>query len=70
MAQPSWAGCAERASRRTGLRRDEDPPDHCLILVNFGWAKTMHRGVGVLYSGSFVTMAAVDFARVPRLVLA
>jgi len=60
--------------KRIDLRRDNDPPDRCLILLTFGWAKTVggmaqtvYRGVERVRSRFILTMAANNLARLPRL---
>ncbi|MDO9526567.1 MAG: IS5 family transposase [Gemmobacter sp.] len=60
--------------KKIDLRRDNDPPDRCLILLTFGWAKTvggmaqtMYRGVERVRSRFILTMAANNLARLPRL---
>ena len=51
--------------KRIDLRRDNDPPDRCLILLTFGWAKTvggmaqmMYRSLDRVRSRFILTMAA------------
>ncbi len=63
--------------KRIDLRRDNDPPDRCLILLTFGWAKTVggmaqtvYRGVERVRSRCILTMAANNLARLPRLLAA
>ncbi len=63
--------------KRIDLRRDNDPPDRCLILLTFGWAKTIggmaqtvHRGIERGRSRFILTMAANNLARLPRLLAA
>lgn len=63
-----------RHRKRIDLRRDNDPPDRCLILLTFGWAKTVggmaqtvYRGVERVRSRFILTMAANNLARLPRL---
>jgi len=60
--------------KRIDLRRDNDPPDRCLILLTFGWGKTIggmaqtvYRGVERVRSRFILTMAANNLARLPRL---
>jgi hypothetical protein len=60
--------------KRIDLRRDNDPPDRCLILLTFGGAKTsggmaqtLYRGVERVRSRFMLTMAANNLARLPRL---
>jgi hypothetical protein len=56
--------------KRIDLRRDNDPPDRCLILLTFGWAKTVggmaqtvYRGVERVRSRLILAMAANNLAR-------
>lgn len=60
--------------KRIDLRRDNDPPDRCLILLIFGRARTiggmtqtLYRGVERVRSRFILTMAANNLARLPRL---
>jgi hypothetical protein len=60
--------------KRIDLRRDNDPPDRCLILLTFGWAKTIggmaqtvYRGIEKVRSRFILTMATNTLARLPRL---
>lgn len=60
--------------KKIDLRRENDPPDRFLILLTFGWAKTvggmaqtMYRGVERVRSRFILTMAANNLARPPRL---
>ncbi|MCL7466477.1 IS5/IS1182 family transposase, partial [Phaeovulum sp. NW3] len=59
--------------KRIDLRRDNDPPDRCLILLTFGWAttvggiaQTVYRGPERVRSRLILTMAANNLARLPR----
>lgn len=59
--------------KRIDLRRDNAPPDLCLILLTFGWARTVvgmaHtgcRGVERVRSRFILTIAASYVARLPR----
>lgn len=63
--------------KRIDLRRDNDPPDRCLILLTFGWAKTVggkaqtdYRGVERVRYRSIMTMNASNLARLPRFLAA
>jgi hypothetical protein len=63
--------------KRIDLRRENDPPDRFLILLTFGWAKTVggmaqtvYRGVERVRSRFILTMAANNLARLPRLLAA
>ena len=63
--------------KRIDLRRETDPPDRFLILLTFGWAKTVggmaktvYRGVERVRSRFILTMAANNLARLPRLLAA
>ena len=63
--------------KRIDLRRDNDPPDRYLILLTFGWAKTVggmaqtvYRGVERVRSRFIMTMAANNLAPLPRLLAA
>jgi hypothetical protein len=56
------------------LRRKNDPPDRCLILLTFGWAKTIggmaqtvYRGVECPRSRFILTMEANNLARLTTL---
>ena len=60
--------------KRIDLRRDNDPPARCLILLTFGRARTVggmaqtaYRGVERVGSRFIMTMAANTLARRPRL---
>ncbi|MCC6305621.1 MAG: IS5/IS1182 family transposase, partial [Rhodobacteraceae bacterium] len=62
-----------RHRKRIDLRRDNDPPDRCLILLTFGWARTVggmaqtvYRGAERVRSRFILTMAANNLARLPR----
>ena len=62
---------------RLGVRRENDSPDRFLILLTFGWAKsvggvaqTVYRGVERVRSRFILTMAANNLARLPRLLAA
>jgi hypothetical protein len=68
---------SQKRRKKIDLRRDNDPPDRCLILLTFGWAKTvggmaqtMYRGVERVRSRFILTMAANNLARLPRLLAA
>jgi hypothetical protein len=59
---------------RIDLRRENDPPDRFLILLSFGWARTVggmaqtaYRGLERVRSRFILTMAADTLARLPRL---
>jgi transposase len=63
--------------KRIDLRRENDPPDRFLILLTFGWAKTVggmaqtvYRGIERVRSRFILTMAANNLARLPRLLAA
>ncbi|MFN3647673.1 MAG: transposase, partial [Gemmobacter sp.] len=63
--------------KRIDLRRANDPPDRWLILLTFGWAKTVggmaqtvYRGLDKVRSRFILTMAANNLARLPRLLAA
>ena len=63
-----------RNRERIDLRRDNDPPHRCLILLTFGWAKTVGGMAQTAYSGLervrsrfILTMAINNLARLPRL---
>ena len=63
--------------KRIDLRRENDPLDRFLILLTFGWAKTVggmaqtvYRGVERVRSRFILTMAANNLARLPRLLAA
>jgi hypothetical protein len=65
---------SQKRRKKIDLRRDNDPPDRCLILLTFGWAKTvggmaqtMYRGVERVRSRFILTMVANNLARLPRL---
>lgn len=69
-------GCALsiKHRKRIDLRRDNDPPDRCLILLTFGWAKTVggmaqtvYRGLERVRARFILTMTANNLARLPRL---
>jgi len=60
--------------KKIDLRWSNDPMDRFLILLTFGWAKsvggmaqTMYRGVARVRSHFILTMAANNRARLPRL---
>ena len=64
----------QKSRKKIDLRRDNDPPDRCLILLTFGWAKTIGgmaqtvlRGVERVRARFTPTMAACSLARLPRL---
>ena len=68
---------SQKHRKRIDLRRDNDPQDRCLILLTFGWAKTiggmaqtMYRGVERVRSRFILTMTANNLARLPRLLAA
>ncbi|WP_145111403.1 IS5 family transposase [Cereibacter sediminicola] len=68
---------SQRCRKKIDLRRGNDPLDRCLILLTFGWAKTvgpmaqtMLRGVKRVGAQFTFTMAACNFARLPRLLAA
>ena len=59
------------------MRRESDPLDRFLILLTFGWAKTIgrmaqtvYRGVERVRSRFIITLAANNLARLPRLLAA
>jgi transposase len=63
--------------KRIDLRRENDPLDRFLILLTFGWAKTIgrmaqtvYRGVERVRSRFIITLAANNLARLPRLLAA
>ena len=71
----AWLSLKHR--KRIDLRRDNDPPDRCLILLTFGWARTVggmaqtvYRGVERMRSRFILTIAANNLARLPRLLAA
>ena len=60
--------------KRIDVRRENDPPDRFLILLTFGWAKTIgdmaqtvYRGAERVWSRFILTMAANNLARLPGL---
>ena len=66
-----------RHRKRIDLRRKNDPLDHFLILLTFGWAKTVggmaqtvYRGLERVRARFTLTMAANNLARLPRLLAA
>jgi len=66
-----------RHRKRIDLRRENDPLDHFLILLTFGWAKTVggmaqtvYRGLERVRARFILTMAANNLARLPRLLAA
>ncbi|MFN3641958.1 MAG: IS5 family transposase [Gemmobacter sp.] len=66
-----------RHRKRIDLGRANDPPDRCLILLTFGWAKTVggmaqtvYRGLEKVRSRFILTMAANNLARLPRMLAA
>ncbi|ULB09631.1 IS5-like element ISRhsp7 family transposase [Cereibacter azotoformans] len=68
---------SQRCRTKIDLRRGNDPLDRCLILLTFGWAKTvgpmvqtMLRGVKRVGAQFTFTMAACNLARLPRLLAA
>ncbi len=68
---------SQRCRKKIDLRRGNDPLDRCLILLTFGWAKTvgpmeqtMLRGVKRVGAQFTFTMAACNLARLPRLLAA
>ena len=70
---PGYA-VSQKRRKKIDLRRDNDPLDRCLILLTFGWAKTvgpmaqtMLRGVKRVGAQFTLTMAACNLARLPRL---
>ena len=42
---------SQRNRKRIDLRRHNDPPDRCLILLTFGWAKTVGGMAQTVYRG-------------------
>lgn len=59
------------------MRQDNDPADRYLILLSFGWAKTIggmaqtvYRGIERVRSRFILTMAVNNLARPPRLLAA
>ena len=63
--------------KRIDVRRENDPPDRFLILLTFGWAKTIgdmaqtvYRGAERVWSRFILTMAANNLARLPGLLAA
>lgn len=66
-----------RHRKRIDLRRENDPPDRFLILLTFGWAKTVggmaqtvYRGLERVRSRFILTLATNNLARLPRLLAA
>jgi len=66
-----------RHRKRIDLRRENDPLDHFLTLLTFGWAKTVggmaqtvYRGLERVRARFILTMAANNLARLPRLLAA
>ena len=64
---------SQRNRKRIDLRRHNDPPDRCPILLTFGWAKTVggmaqtvYRGLERVRSRFILTMLANNLARLPR----
>ncbi len=73
---PGYALCQQRR-KKIDLRRENDPPDRFLILLTFGWAKTVggmaqavHRGLDRVRAQFTMTMAACNPARLPKLLAA
>ncbi|WP_412509948.1 transposase, partial [Roseovarius sp. SYSU LYC5161] len=63
--------------KKIDLRRENDPPDRFLVLLTFGWAKTVggmaqtvHRGLDRVRAQFTMTMAACNLARLPKLLAA
>jgi len=68
---------SQRCRKKIDLRRENDPPDRFLILLTFGWAKTvggmaqtLHRGLDRVRAQFTMTMAACNLARLPKLLAA
>lgn len=68
---------SQRCRKKIDLRRENDPPDRFLILLTFGWAKTVggmaqtvHRGLDRVRARFTMTMAACNLARLPKLLAA
>jgi IS5 family transposase len=68
---------SQKRRKKIDLRRDNDPPDRCLILLTFGWAKTVGgmaqtvlRGLERVRARFTLTMAANNLARLPKLLAA
>ncbi|SEO29735.1 Transposase [Gemmobacter aquatilis] len=66
-----------RHRKRIDLRRENDPPNRFLILLTFGWAKTVggmaqtvYRGLERVRSRFILTLATNNLARLPRLLAA
>lgn len=69
----AWFGVPE-VPKADYLRRENDPPDRSLILLTFGWGKTVggqartaYRGVEPVRARFVLTMAASNLVRLPRL---
>ena len=65
---------SQKRRKKIDLRRDNDPPDRCLILLIFGWAKTVGgmaqtvlRGTQRVRARFTLTMVACNLAKLPRL---
>jgi hypothetical protein len=65
---------SQKHRKRIDLRRENDPPDRFLILLTFGWGKTVgglaqtvYRGIERVGARFVLTMAASNLARLPRL---
>ena len=73
---PGYA-LSQRHRKKIDLRRANDPLDRWLILLTFGWAKTVggmaqtvHRGLDRVRAQFTMTMAACNLARLPKLLAA